>query len=93
VDWQPVLAASSPRTILSAGRIRKRSAVFSFDATGPATGYRCTLQRGNHRLSSARCGSPKTYPHLNPGRYTFSVIAVGPDEPYRRPAKRTFTIR
>jgi dipeptidyl aminopeptidase/acylaminoacyl peptidase len=93
VDWQPAPAASSPRTILTAGRVRNRSAVFSFDATGPATGYRCMLRRGDHKLSLARCGSPRTYRRLRPGRYTFSVVAIGPDEPYRTSAKRTFTIR
>ncbi|HET6867293.1 MAG TPA: DPP IV N-terminal domain-containing protein [Solirubrobacteraceae bacterium] len=93
VDWQPAAVVSSPRTILTAGRVREHSAVFSFDATGPATGYRCMLRRGNHRASFAPCGPSKTYPRLKPGRYTFSVTAVGPDEPYHTPAKRTFTIR
>jgi Tol biopolymer transport system component len=93
VDWQPAPVAGSPKTVLTAGRVGKRSAVFSFDATGPATGYRCMLRRGHHRASFAPCGSSKTYRRLKPGRYTFSVIAVGPGEPYRAPAKRTFTIR
>jgi Tol biopolymer transport system component len=93
LDWQPTVVNASPRTILSGAHVRKRSAVFTFAASGPATGFSCSLRRGKHRAAFAPCGSPKTYRRLKPGRYTFSVIASGPGEAYRTPAHRTFTLR
>lgn len=93
LDWQPAPTRAVPKTRIVRAVITKHGARFSFEATGPATAYRCALSRGEHRASFRRCSSPQTYKHLRAGRYTFSVIASGPNEPYRTPARRTFKIR
>jgi Tol biopolymer transport system component len=93
IDWQPASIGSSPRTEITHSLVGKRAGVFTFSATGPATGYRCRLDRSGHRGAVTACGSPTTYRHLKPGRYTFSVIAWAPGEPYRAPARRSFRIR
>ncbi len=93
VDWQPTPTKAVPKTRIARAVISKRAALFSFEATGPATGYRCALSRGEHKAAFRRCSSPLTFKRLKPGRYTFSVIASGPNEPYRVPAQRTFKVR
>jgi Tol biopolymer transport system component len=93
VDWAPRVTSEAPRTKITAVHVRGRTASFSFEATGPATGYRCTLRPAGRRAASRPCNSQRTYRHLRAGRYTFSVIASGPNEPYRAAARRTFRIR
>lgn len=93
IDWQPVSEASPPRTKLTNARIHGHSATFAFLATGPATGYRCRLQRGGSSAAFKACSSPTIYRHLRPGRYAFTVIAWAPGEDYRGPVRRSFKIR
>lgn len=93
VDWQPGPSRSAPKTRLIGSRITGRRASFSFEATGPATGYRCQVRLAGHRARFRSCSSPQSYGHLAPGRYTFSVIAFGPGEPYHAVARRKFRIR
>jgi dipeptidyl aminopeptidase/acylaminoacyl peptidase len=93
VDWQPAPTRAVPKTRIASAVISEHAARFSFAATGPATGYRCALTRDKHKAAFKRCSSGQAYKHLKPGRYTFSVIASGPDEPYRTPARHTFKIR
>jgi dipeptidyl aminopeptidase/acylaminoacyl peptidase len=93
VDWAPRATTAAPRTRITAVHVNRRTASFSFEATGPATGYRCTLRPAGHRATSRPCTSQETYRHLRPGRYTFSVVASAPNEPYRNAARRTFRIR
>jgi Tol biopolymer transport system component len=91
-DWGPKPPSAAPSTHIARGRVGGRTVSFWFQATGPATGYRCQLKRRGHRASFTSCGSPHTYKHLQPGSYTFSVVAFGPNEPYRRPAHRTISV-
>jgi Tol biopolymer transport system component len=93
VDWQPAPTKAVPKTRIARAVVSKHAASFSFEATGPATGYRCALSRRAHNAVFRRCSSPLTYKRLKPGTYTFSVIASGPGEPYRTPARRTFRVR
>jgi Tol biopolymer transport system component len=93
VDWAPAPPSRAPTTTITSTRIAKRTATFAFAATGPATSYHCRLRRGKHGAAFRACGSPTRYAHLKPGRYTFSVIASGPGEPYRAAATRSFTVR
>jgi len=93
VDWQPAPTRAVPKTRIAGSVISEHGARFSFEATGPATGYRCALSRETHKAAFKPCSSGHAYRHLKPGHYTFSVIASGPGEPYRTPARRTFKIR
>jgi dipeptidyl aminopeptidase/acylaminoacyl peptidase len=93
VDWAPTPTNAVPRTRIAEARITKRAVSFSFVATGPATGYRCKLQRGRQKAKFKPCTSSQTYKRLKRGSYTLSVIATGPGEPYRTPARRKFRIR
>jgi Tol biopolymer transport system component len=93
VDWQTAPTKAIPKTRIARAVIRKRAATFTFAGTGPATAYRCSLREGRHKPTVKRCSSPLTYKRLEPGRYTFSVIASGPGEPYRTPARRAFKVR
>jgi dipeptidyl aminopeptidase/acylaminoacyl peptidase len=92
VDWQPAPTDTVPKTRLIGSRIAGHRASFSFEASGPATGYRCELQLAGHRAKFTPCSSPQAYGHLAAGRYTFSVVAFGPGEPYHAPARRKFRI-
>jgi TolB protein len=93
VDWQPAPTKAAPKTRIARAVIRERAASFVFAGSGPATAYRCSLREGSHKARFRRCSSPATYKRLKPGKYTFSVIASGPNEPYRTPARRTFRVR
>ena len=70
----------------------KRKASFRFKAVGKATRYQCALERGRKKARFKRCRSPKTYKHLNVGKYTFEVRAIGRAGTDRSPAKRAFRI-
>ena len=93
VDWQPAPTKAVPKTRIARAVIRTRAATLTFAGTGPATAYRCSPGEGRRKPTFQRCSSPLTYKRLKPGRYTFSVIASGPGEPYRTPARRTFKVR
>jgi hypothetical protein len=71
----------APRVLISSRIDRKhRTATFKFRASG-ATAFRCALVKSpkkKHKLKPrfARCNSPRTYKHLNTGKYTFEVRAL-----------------
>jgi TolB protein len=92
LDWATAPTNAAPRTKISTMRVSRRAVSFSFEATGPATGYRCELRQAGHKATFKPCASPQTYKRLVRGSYTFSVIASGPGEPYRTPARRKFRI-
>jgi hypothetical protein len=78
----------------------KRTATFRFRGTGSTSGFQCKLVRPatkgkNGKKSRPRftaCTSPRTYAHLAPGRYTFSVRTLGPGGPDPTPIIRRFRI-
>lgn len=85
-----------PNTKITKARIGKGKATFRFHATGAASGFRCALVRRGHGTRHPhfkRCFSPKTYRHLKPGRYLFSVRAVGAGGSDPTPAGHRFRIR
>jgi hypothetical protein len=95
VDWAPAPTNAAPRTKIATMRVTRHPASFSFQATGPATGYRCALRLAGHTATFKPCTSPQSpqiYKRLTRGSYTFSVIGSGPGEPYRAPARRKFRI-
>ena len=92
VDWQAAPTSAAPKTKITRSSVAGHRALFSFEATGPATGYRCDLHLVGHRAKLKLCSSPRSYANLAAGRYTFSVVAFGPGEPYHAPAQRTFRI-
>jgi WD40 repeat protein len=92
VDWAPAPTNAIPRTKITSVRLTRHAASFSFEATAPATGYRCELRQRGHKALVKPCASSQTYKGLTRGSYTFSVIASGPGEPYRIPARRKFRI-
>lgn len=94
LDWQPLPAGPAPRTVIAGLRLGRHGRVtVTFQATGPATGYRCRLRGPRHAAGFAACRSPQAYRGLKPGRYSFEVIAFAPGEPYATPAKRSFRVR
>jgi hypothetical protein len=99
---------AAPGTRLGKAKIdsEKGTARFTFSGSGAVTGFACELLRP-HRAGKggkaaratrgkkprfAACGSPKTYGHLAPGRYTFAVEAQGPGGSDTTPARRAFRI-
>lgn len=94
VDWQPQPTATRPVTRLTAVRAsaRQHSVTIGFAASGPATSYRCTMTAAHARARTTACHSPATFRHVGRGRYTISVIAAAPGEPYRASAPRHVTV-
>jgi hypothetical protein len=94
-----VFVATLPDTRIETASISSKSgtAAFEFDATGTGTasGFWCELRRAKTRKTTGLrdCGSPKTYNHLKPGRYTFEVRAIGPGGTDPTPAKTSFRIK
>ena len=74
---------------------KKRKAKLSFTATGGSTGFECALvkQRSAKPPAFRSCRSPKTYRHLKPGKYDFSVRALGPGGTDATPATKSFRIK
>jgi hypothetical protein len=97
-------APPPPGTVLKKVKIDQAAgtATFTFAGSGAVSGFACELLRPvpkgakkSKRRKSAfvGCRSPKTYRHLNPGRYTFEVEASGPGGTDPTPAKREIAIR
>ena len=76
-------------TRITSAKIKKNkkkkvgTARFRFTAPGAITGFECALlkpKHGKHKKKPkphfSRCGAPKRYKHLKPGRYTFQVRAL-----------------
>jgi hypothetical protein len=83
---------------------RKRLATFSFSAPGAITGYECMLVRKapgkragksakKRKPGFARCGTPRRFRHLKPGRYRFRVRALDILGADANPAAKKFRLR
>lgn len=85
-----------PNTKITRHKISKKtgSATFGFAAVGQATGFQCALVREGRtaKPTYSSCHSPKSYPHLKPGSYTFLVRAVNAAGADPTPASLPFTI-
>jgi alpha-tubulin suppressor-like RCC1 family protein len=84
----------TPDTKITGARFNSadRTASFRFKAIGEATRFRCRLKRPHRTARFLPCAPPRTYEHLKPGGYLFSVRAVGPGGADRTPASRRFRI-
>jgi alpha-tubulin suppressor-like RCC1 family protein len=81
----------------------KKKATFKFTAPGAITGYQCLLikpkakkakaSKGAKKPRFSKCRGPKSYKHLQPGKYTFKVRALDSIGADAKPAKRVFQIR
>ena len=87
-----------PATTITTAKIsgKHHSAKFTFEAAGRTTGFQCKLVRqrkgrGAPKPRFSSCKSPKTFRHLKPGKYAFSVRALSPTGTGPS-AKRRFTI-
>lgn len=72
-----------------AGTVSEPDAVFTFSSNTEGSTFRCRLDQ----FEAEPCASPQTYPALQEGMHTFSVMAVGPDgwvDP--TPATRAWTV-
>lgn len=89
----PRVARPNTRLLRSKLDARRRTATFTFKATGRATSYRCALTALHKKATFKRCRSPMTFRRLRPGRYTFAVAAVGPGGADATPATKKVTVR
>lgn len=91
---------AAPGTTLKRAKIDAEAgtATFAFAGSGAVSRFACELIRPHRKggkapkAKFASCGSPKSYKHLAPGRYTFKVEAGGPGGVDPTPAVRTFRI-
>jgi FG-GAP repeat len=96
----PPGSKAPPDTKITTSKIQKtkHSATFTFTGVEATTGFQCELitpQKKRHHKRAhhfTACRSPKTYKHLVPGRYTFTVRAVHGSEPDPTPALKKFKI-
>ena len=86
-------AIPDTRLLKTAIKASKRTATFTFNAVGAATGYRCALTARGKKVVYKTCKSPVTFKKLKPGRYTFRVQAVGRAGTDPTPASKTITIK
>jgi Tol biopolymer transport system component len=86
---------AAPDTKLGKPRIssKKRTATFTFQAVGTATGFRCALAHNHAKPAFRPCVAPKIYRHLRPGSYKFEVLALNGTVTDKTPAKKKFSIR
>jgi hypothetical protein len=88
----PPPAPMPPNTSISGIKIHHRGATFRFTGranTDIAIGFECELDE----RPFSNCASPKSYRHLQPGRYIFTVRAVDAHGFDLTPARKRFTIR
>ncbi len=95
------LSAHPPNTLLLEHQVSSHDhrATFHFKATGMASRFECALVRKPTRRGArtpapryTSCRSPKTYTHLEAGRYVLYLRAVGPGGADRTPASYEFKI-
>ena len=91
-------------TTITSTQIKKKkkegTATFRFTAPGAITGFQCALvkpRHGKHKKKKpkphfSKCGAPKRYKHLKPGRYTFEVRALDILGADPVPARKKFKI-
>jgi PKD domain len=77
---------------------KHHSAAFGFNASSAVSGFQCALvkqpkkkHKQHPKPHFTSCESPKTYEHLNAGKYTFEVRAMNAAGP-GNPAAKNFTI-
>jgi hypothetical protein len=97
LGWSTVamFSALPPETYINTGPLMTGStAAFTFASNLPDASFKCKLDGPGTKLGvSAACGSPKSYPSLAGGTYTFSVAAAdlaGNADP--TPETRSFTV-
>jgi hypothetical protein len=89
----PAPAPGRPDTKITRATLGpERTATFRFEAIGGAEGFRCRLKGPRGRARFRPCSSPRTYRHLRPGRYVFSVRAIGAAGGDPTPATRRFKV-
>ena len=82
-----------PGTKIAKAKITGARATFRFGGIGEAESFLCALSGPGRHAVFKPCTSPRTYRHLRPGRYAFSVRASGPGGADATPARRRFRIR
>jgi CSLREA domain-containing protein len=85
-------APKVPDTRITKGPVKTSQATtakFKFTATVAGSSFECKLDNGKW----AKCGSPKTYKKLKPGKHTFQVRAVAAGLKDPSPAKFKFTVK
>lgn len=94
--------ANAPETKIDKAKIKGDKATIKFSATGLSTGFQCALKKPKKPKKAAAaaakvkfktCKSPRKYTNLKPGKYKFSVRAVGPGGTDASPAKKRFKIK
>jgi len=87
---------SPPDTVVTLPTINhaKHKATFAFKSLGPSTGFECQLMTRPSGVIPpyTSCSSPKTYRHLDKGKWRFRVRAVGAGGTDASPAKVLFHI-
>ena len=88
---------STPDTIIDTGPKQPvgnvKDAAFTFHATKTGSTFECRLNTGSTPGTYAACTSPKSYPGLADGTYTFEVRATDPaGNTDASPATYTFTV-
>jgi hypothetical protein len=83
-----------PATKVTSSHIssKTRKATFAFTATGPHTGFQCSLTKTAHHARFVKCTSPAHYKHLAKTSYLFQVRAIGPGGTDPTPATHRFKI-
>jgi hypothetical protein len=86
----------APNTEITKTRVRssRNRVTFTFTSTGNATGFQCLFTPKHTGVIPPykTCTSPKTYKHLDSGRYRFRVRAVGPGGADATPATKIVKI-
>lgn len=84
---------AAPGTRITKAKISPTgTATFRFRALGAGRSFSCALVPAARLPAFAPCSSPRTYRHLNPGRYTFSVRASGSGGTDATPARHAFRV-
>lgn len=89
--WTVLEAPPVPDTTITGGptgKVRTRTATFSFTATDPDATFECKLDAG----AWAACTSPKSYASLVDGSHVFQVRASNAGGTDATPATRTWTV-
>jgi hypothetical protein len=90
----PLTVWGPPDTKLTQAKMNPshHRAKFKFEGMGEVQAFYCKLERPRHAAPLTSCHSPQTYKHLQPGRYLFKVLAVGPGGPDPTPVEKRLTI-
>ena len=92
-DPHTVLGPPGTKLTHAKMNLTRHKARFKFEARGEASGFQCKLKHSHEPAPLESCSSPKTYKHLEPGRYLFEVRAYGPHGSDPTPVEKRFTIQ